>query len=108
MADLALPLAPSDPSTLKHQDPSASIAGVHTRAEAEKVAKEFEHMFVSQMLQPMFQGLATDGLTGGGAGEEMYRPMLVDEYAKAISAQSGGFGIGAAVLKEILKLQGLK
>jgi peptidoglycan hydrolase FlgJ len=83
-----------------------SVKGIRTREEAEKVAAEFEAMAIGELLQPMFEALETDGQFGGGAGERAFRPMLVSEYAKAIAAQ-GGIGIGDAVLKELLRIQGL-
>jgi Rod binding domain-containing protein len=107
MADLALTPPPVDVTAARHKDPSTSIAGVHTRAEAERVAGEFEHMFLAQMLQPMFSGISTSAPFGGGQGEEMFKPMLIDEYAKAMSSR-GGVGVKQVVLKEILKLQGLE
>ncbi len=59
------------------------------------------------MLGPMFQGIETDGPTGGGNAEATFRPMLIDQYADAI-ARGGGVGIADSVYKEILKLQGLE
>ena len=38
---------------------------------------------------------------------QAFKPMLIDEYAKAMSSR-GGVGVKQAVLKEILKLQGLE
>jgi Rod binding domain-containing protein len=107
MADFALAPPPVDISATRRKDPAASIAGVHTRAEAEKVAGEFEHMFLAQMLQPMFAGISTEAPFGGGQGEDMFKPMLIDEYAKAMASR-GGIGVKDAVLKEILNLQGLE
>ena len=43
----------------------------------------------------MFSGISTDGPTGGGQGEEMFRSMMIDQYGKAIE-QRGGFGLAAA------------
>lgn len=96
-----------DVTSTARKNPAASVASVHTRAEAEKVATEFEHMFLSQMLQPMFAGLSTEAPFGGGSGEEMFKPMLIDQYAGAIASR-GGIGVKDTVLKEILKLQGLE
>lgn len=70
-----------------------------------KVAKEFEGMALAQMLQPMFEGLDTDGLGGGGEGEKMFRPMLVERYAQSL-AERGGVGIADSVMRELMKLQG--
>ncbi len=68
------------------------------------VAEDLEAVFLAQMLAPMFQALKTDGLFGGGPGEDIYRSMLVEEYGKTI-ARAGGVGIAEAVQREILRLQ---
>jgi peptidoglycan hydrolase FlgJ len=69
-----------------------------------KAAEDFEASFLAEMLQPMFEALSTDGLGGGGSGERMFRPMLVDHYARAI-ARSGGVGIAQILSADIAKLQ---
>lgn len=69
-----------------------------------KAAQEFEAVFLNQMLAPMFEGLSTDGLGGGGVGEEMFRPMLIDTYAKSI-AQAGGVGVAANIVAEFTRMQ---
>lgn len=69
-----------------------------------KAAEEFESMMLSQLLRPMFDALSTDGIGGGGSGEQMFRPMLVDNYAKGLTA-NGGVGIGQAVLAELVRMQ---
>jgi peptidoglycan hydrolase FlgJ len=106
MADFALTTPPVD--VLAARRPGLpSVADVKTRAQAEAVAQQFERMFVAEMLQPMFSGIETDGVFGGGQGEEVFRPMLLDQYADAV-AKGGGVGIADAVLKEILRMQGLE
>lgn len=75
-----------------------------TPAGALAAGKKFESMYLSQMLQPMFEGLKPDKLFGGGDGENMFQSLAVDEYAKAITA-SGGVGIAQAVQREILQIQ---
>ncbi len=72
--------------------------------EVRRVAEEFEAVFISQMLAPMFQGLKTDELFGGGPGEDIYRSVLVEEYGKSI-ARAGGIGLSDAIQREILRLQ---
>lgn len=69
-----------------------------------EAAEEFEAVFLAQMLAPMFEGLKTDEMFGGGPGEDIYRSVLVEEYGKAI-ARSGGVGIADAVQRELLNLQ---
>ena len=80
------------------------LQGPLADAEVRRAAEEFEAVFISQMLAPMFEGLETDELFGGGPGEDIYRSILVEEYGKAI-ARSGGIGIADAVQREILRLQ---
>jgi Rod binding domain-containing protein len=71
---------------------------------AAKVSKEFESVFISQFVGSMFDGISTDGPTGGGQGEEMFRSLMVNEYGKSIE-QRGGFGLAAAVQRQLLKHQ---
>ncbi len=69
-----------------------------------RIAEEFEAVFIAQMMAPMFQGLETDELFGGGPGEDIYRSILVEEYGMSI-ARAGGFGLSDAIQREILRLQ---
>jgi peptidoglycan hydrolase FlgJ len=71
---------------------------------AKKAAQDFESVFLSQMLGQMFEGISTHGPFGGGQGEAMFRSLMVDEYAKQISAQ-GGIGLASTVTSELLKIQ---
>ncbi len=73
-------------------------------ASAKKAAEQFESVFITQFLGQMFSGISTDGPFGGGQGEEMFRSLLMDEYGKQMSAQ-GGFGLSAAIQRELLKSQ---
>ena len=67
-------------------------------------AKEYETVFISQFLGSMFSGIKTDGITGGGQGEEMFRSLMVNEYAKGLQ-QRGGFGLAAQMKAQLLKHQ---
>jgi flagellar protein FlgJ len=73
-------------------------------AELRRAAEEFESVFLSEMLAPMFESLDTDGLGGGGMGEQIFRPMLVERYAEAIS-RSGGVGIADSIVRELIRMQ---
>jgi flagellar protein FlgJ len=74
------------------------------QAEMRRAAEEFEAIFLAQMMAPMFDGLDTDGLGGGGMGEEIFRPMLIERYAEALS-QAGGVGIADSIVRELMRLQ---
>jgi Rod binding domain-containing protein len=73
-------------------------------AAAQKAAKEFEGVFISQFLSSMFEGISTDGPFGGGEGEQMFRSLMIDQYGKQIEAQ-GGFGLAKSVQSELLRTQ---
>ncbi|MEZ5995125.1 MAG: rod-binding protein [Hyphomonadaceae bacterium] len=78
----------------------------HARAQNEmrRAAEEFEAVFLSKCWRSMFEGLDTDGLGGGGMGEEIFRPMLVERYAEALS-HSGGVGIADSIVRELMRMQ---
>jgi flagellar protein FlgJ len=80
------------------------LGHVNNAAKATKVAKDFEAFFLGQMLQPMFQDLKTDGPTGGGSAEGMWRSMLVDEMGKSM-AKAGGIGLADQVKRQMLQAQ---
>lgn len=69
-----------------------------------QVAREFEAMFINQMLQHMSAGIKSDEAFGGGPGEEMFRSMLNQEYANGLSAR-GGLGIADQVYRQMLAMQ---
>jgi len=75
-----------------------------SEAKADAAAKDYESIFISQFLGSMFSGIQSDSITGGGQGEEMFRSLMVNEYAKGIE-QQGGFGMAAQMKAELLKHQ---
>jgi peptidoglycan hydrolase FlgJ len=74
-----------------------------TPASAHKAGKDFEAMFVGQMLESMFAGLGKTALFGGGQAETTWRGFMLQEYGKAI-AETGSFGIGRMVEADVAKL----
>ena len=85
--------------------PAPVLSGsAKTAAAAEKAAKDFEAVFINQMLSTMF---GTDGPLGGGPAEGMFRSMMIDQYSKTIAGQ-GGFGLADQVKREILRLQEIR
>ncbi len=78
--------------------------GHATPAEARRLGEEFETLLLAQMLGPVFDQIKADSLFGGGHGEDMYRSLLVDQYAKRM-VQAGGIGVAASVQETILKMQ---
>lgn len=70
----------------------------------EEAAKEFEAVFMAEMMKPMFAGIKTDSRFGGGKGEEIFRGFMVQEYGKLI-AERGEIGIADAVKAEMIRMQ---
>lgn len=90
-------------------DPSASLdklSSLKNLEEIEATAKEFEAVFVSELLKPMFEGIKTEAPFGGGQGEEVFRSLLLEEYGSLIS-KTGGIGMADQIKNEIIKLQEL-
>ncbi len=76
-----------------------------TEAKARKTAQDFESMFLEQTLERLFASGGAEGPLGdNGMGGEVYRSMLVKEYAGQI-VKSGGVGIASQIYREMLKLQ---
>ena len=76
------------------------------RARMSTAAHAFEAQLISQMLQPMFEGLSEQGPFGGGNAASTYRSFMLDAFGKKMS-QSGGIGVAGPVMREMLKMQGL-
>lgn len=69
-----------------------------------RAAQDFEAMFLSQLLQPMFENVDMSPMGGDSPGSGVYKDMLVKEYGKAI-ADAGGIGIADEVRQEMLRMQ---
>ncbi len=84
------------------QTPKPSATSSPEKAKA--AAESFEAFFIGQYLEHMFAGIRTDGMFGGGQGENVFRSMMMQEYGKTIAAR-GGLGIADSVYKSILQMQ---
>lgn len=75
-----------------------------TPEEIARSAKQFEAMFIGQMLNLLFEDVTADPLFGDQASDKIYRSMLLDEYGKEM-AEGRSMGIADHVQAELLKLQ---
>ncbi|WP_374514479.1 rod-binding protein [Brevundimonas sp.] len=73
-------------------------------ARMRETAEAFEASFLAQMMKPMFEGLKTDGMFGGGQGEETWRGFMIEAMAKQ-TVQAGGIGLADQVVAQMLKMQ---
>jgi Rod binding domain-containing protein len=86
--------------------PKAGAAAAPQADEKTKAtAKDFEAVFLSQMLSHMFEGAESDPVFGGGEGEDMFRGMLVQEYGKQMAVKGQGIGISAQMQKMMIQMQ---
>ena len=67
-------------------------------------AKQFEGVFLSEMMSHMFEGTETDPEFGGGQGETMFKSLLTNEYGKQM-ANAGGIGIADQLQKAMIQMQ---
>ncbi len=100
-----------DAARLSSRPEPATVAGAYKgnlsasdMHKFKKTAQEFEAVFISEMLRPMFENLEPASPFGGGSGEKIYRDMQIDEYGKAI-ADAGGIGLADSVMREMIKMQ---
>lgn len=73
-------------------------------AAIDQSAEEFEAVMLTAMLKPIFEGIETSEMFGGGEGEKMWKGLLVEEYAAEMAA-TGGIGIADQVRSELLRIQ---
>ncbi len=105
-------LAAMDTSASAAQAQSAVLAGTTASlgakgknpAQIMKSAQDFEAVFATEMLSPMFEGLEVDPTFGGGHGEEMFRTMMLDQYGKQM-AQNDSLGMVHQIAGTLLKIQ---
>jgi len=57
------------------------------RGELRKISEDFESLFLGIVIKSMRQTVQKSGLMDGGNGEDIFRSMLDDEYAKIMAAE---------------------
>ncbi|HEU0265645.1 MAG TPA: rod-binding protein [Geobacterales bacterium] len=74
-------------------------------AQRQKVARDFEALFIGMMLKSMRETTHGESLTGGGQAEETYRSMLDQEYSQTLS-QQGGIGLAHLIEQQLATQHG--
>lgn len=65
-----------------------------------EACKDFQSIFVKQMLDSMKKTINKGGLLDGGQAEEIFGDMLYDEYAKKIS-ENGNLGLDKMMYQQL-------
>ena len=73
-------------------------------AKIEQTAREFESMFLSEMLKPMFESVKVNDMFGGGKTEEVFRGFMRDEYGKMM-AGTRGIGLADQIKQSLIEMQ---
>ena len=99
-------LTTQTPNTSLAKTQSTSLVKKKPRNDAElhQTAQKFEAMFMTQMLNHMYEGVKTDGPFGGGNGEKVFRSMMLQEYGK-IMATNDSTGLADHIYTQLLQLQ---
>ena len=70
----------------------------------DEAAQDFEAVFLSEMIKPMFEGIEVDEIFGGGKGEEIFRDLMIQEYGKKMAA-TGGIGLASHIRDAMIRQQ---
>jgi Rod binding domain-containing protein len=96
-----LPTLPVQPYP---SEPSLELLGDHLRAgdpaAADKVARDFEGMFMSLILKEMRQTLGPGSLFGGGDTADVYGG-LFDQFLGQHLVDAGGFGVAKMIQQHL-------
>jgi flagellar protein FlgJ len=65
-----------------------------------EACRDFEALFIKQMLDAMRKTVGKTGLLDGGMAEDIFEDMLYDEYAKKM-ADTAGFGLAETLYREL-------
>lgn len=84
--------------------PSLQARRVNSQAKAAAQGKEFESVFLGQVLNSLTQGLGEKTGFDGGSAEQQWRSILNEHVGRAVAAK-GGVGIASAVARELLRNQ---
>ena len=61
---------------------------------------ELESVLISKMIEPMFPDGKESGLYGGGHGSDIFRQMMIDEYARTL-AKTNSLGLAKNIEKDL-------
>ncbi|WP_149537459.1 rod-binding protein [Siccirubricoccus phaeus] len=85
----------------------AQLAAIPPRLR--EAARAFEAQAFAALLKPAFATAdQSRGFFGGGAAEASWQPMLVDAIAERAVRGGQGLGLGDAILREMLRRQGME
>lgn len=89
-----------DLTTLAQLGFERSTAGRERAPSLQKLAQEFESIFLTQMLSVMRESVGGDGIFEESAGQDIYNSMMDQALGQALAAR-GGIGLAAPLLRHL-------
>lgn len=80
-----------------------NVASDARKAKLEQACRDFESLFVHQMMKQMRRTVPQGALFSGGSAEKMVASMLDGEIAKNVSEQRG-IGLAPALIRQLVEL----
>ncbi len=87
----------------------SSAAGADAPSEQRRLRDavgQLEGLFVQQLFQAMRETVPKDGLTDGGAGEQMFTSMLDEKLSAMVPASWDHDGLSDAIMRQLKPLAG--
>lgn len=84
--------------------PEQKLENTQEQKKIEDAAKDFESVFIAEMLKPMFENTTPSSPFNGGKGEEIFQGMMLQEYGKML-ADHGGIGLTTQIKEQMIKMQ---
>ncbi|MDB5671884.1 MAG: chemotactic signal-response protein [Alphaproteobacteria bacterium] len=95
-------MSPLTPTT--SLSPAPQVPAVKLSDKAQATARDFEAVFLGQMVKTMMGTSEAEGDFTGGSGEEMFRGVLAEKLGTEI-AKRGGVGLAPKVIEQMIKMQ---
>ena len=89
------------------QQTGDKLGNAQTVEEQKAALKEFESLFIGQLMKLMFKTVEKGELFNGGYAEETFNDFLVDGYGDLL-AENGGIGITEKLQKSLFDFQNIE
>lgn len=101
-----------DPSLLLRAPADRQVGGsgqslAAKRSDLQKAAREFESIFLYQVISAMRATVHNGGLIEQGAGEKVFAGMLDEEWAKKLAGRGGPSSLSELLYRQLSRQMGL-
>lgn len=102
-ADMAMARAKAGLAAQNSAEKNSTLSPEKLKA-IDAASKDFEAVFLSEMLGHMFSSIQADPEFGGGDAENTWKGMMTEQYAKRI-VDSGGIGLSKDIKAKMIEIQ---